>query len=56
MQRGYCRDCGSPLTYQGENWSGETHILIGTFDEPAAFTPKGDVFIEDALPFSKPAG
>lgn len=54
VQRGFCRECGSPLSYQGEKWPGETHLLIGAFDQPEAFTPKGDVFTEDALPFSKP--
>lgn len=47
--RGFCSACGTPLTYQGENWAGETHIVIGAFDTPDAFTPAGDVFEADAL-------
>jgi hypothetical protein len=54
VERGYCRDCGSPLTYQGAKWPGETHILIGAFDAPDAFTPTRDVFTDDALPFARP--
>ncbi|MEE2527208.1 GFA family protein [Hyphobacterium sp. HN65] len=56
VQRGFCKTCGTPLTYQGEKWPDETHILIGVFDQPETYTPKGDVFTEDALPFSKPKG
>ncbi len=47
--RGFCAACGAPLTYAGEAWPGEIHILIGAFDNPNAFTPDKDVFTEDAL-------
>jgi len=49
VRRGFCAACGTPLTYAGEKWSGETHFLIGVFDEPTAFTPGNNVFTEDAL-------
>lgn len=49
VKRGFCAECGTPLTYSGEKWSGETHFLIGVFDDPAAFTPRNEVFTEDAL-------
>ena len=49
VKRGFCATCGTPLTYSGEKWTGETHFLIGIFDDPSAFTPSGAVFIEDAL-------
>lgn len=53
--RQFCRACGSPLTYQGARWPGETHILIGAFDQPEAFTPSGDVFVDSALDWARPA-
>jgi hypothetical protein len=49
VKRGFCAQCGTPLTYAGEKWPGETHFLIGVFDDPAAFTPNAEVFTEDAL-------
>lgn len=49
VKRGFCSTCGTPLTYSGEKWAGETHFLIGAFDDPSAFTPRGAVFTEDAL-------
>ena len=52
VQRGFCAACGTPLTYAGEKWAGETHFMIGVFDDPAAFTPRSEVFTEDALPWA----
>ncbi|MCW8126086.1 GFA family protein [Microbulbifer halophilus] len=49
VRRGFCRDCGTPLSYQGGQWAGETYFLIGVFEEPREFEPRGDVFIEEAL-------
>ena len=49
VQRGFCNACGAPLTYAGDQWPGETHILIGAFDDPSGFVPRKDVFTEDAL-------
>lgn len=49
VKRGFCSACGTPLTYAGETWAGETHFLIGVLDDPTAFTPRGEVFTEDAL-------
>ena len=54
VKRGYCAKCGTPLSYAGAKWPGETHILIGVFDDPATFTPKGAVFTDEALPWAKP--
>jgi len=49
VKRGSCRNCGTPLSYQGEQWAGETHFLIGVFDDPRVFVPGGDAFKEEAL-------
>lgn len=55
VKRGFCGICGTPLSYQGSKWPGETHILVGTFDKPDAFTPSCDVFVDDALSWARPA-
>jgi hypothetical protein len=49
VKRGFCRSCGTPLSYESDKWPGERHFLIGVFDEPAAFTPTGDYLKEEAL-------
>lgn len=55
VKRGFCATCGTPLSYQGERWAGETHLTIGSLDDPAALTPKGDAFAASALPWVRPA-
>lgn len=52
VKRGFCSSCGTPLTYAGEQWPGETHLMIGTFDHPNVFSPRSEVFTEDALPWA----
>lgn len=49
VERGFCSDCGTPLTYAGEKWSGELHFLAGVFDDPSELAPRREVFTEDAL-------
>ena len=49
VSRGFCAACGTPLTFAAEKWAGETHLLIGVFDDPSAFVPRSEVFTEDAL-------
>ena len=49
VKRGYCAQCGSPLSYQGEQWARETHIVIGAFDDADGYEPDGEVFADQAL-------
>jgi|SRR5690606_23383485 len=51
VSRGYCAQCGTPLSYSGRQWSAETHLLVGTFDEPDALVPTADSSIGDKLPW-----
>jgi hypothetical protein len=51
VSRGFCKHCGSPLSYQGEKWGGETHIVIGAFENPDGLIPDGEVFADEALPW-----
>ncbi len=52
VKRGFCAACGTPLSYQGEKWAGETHLLIGVFDKPENYKPIGEAFSDEALPFA----
>lgn len=53
VQRGYCRACGTPLSYSGKKWPGETHLLIGAFDTPGNLVPAGDAFEAEKLPWTQ---
>lgn len=51
VKRGYCADCGTPLSYSGKQWSAETHLLVGTFDTAERFIPASDTFAAEKLPW-----
>ncbi len=53
VRRGYCKSCGTPLSYESEKWPGERHFLIGVFDDPRAFTPAGDYLPEEGLAWAR---
>jgi hypothetical protein len=55
VERLFCPQCGTALAYRGAKWAGETHLLLGAFDAPDAFTPTRDVFVDEALAWLKPA-
>lgn len=56
VKRGYCAACGTPLSYSGRQWAAETHLLIGTFDDPGGLEPGEDTFAGERLPWVKPRG
>lgn len=56
VKRGYCAACGTPLSYSGKQWAAETHLLIGTFDDPGNLVPSGDSFKAEKLPWVKTRG
>jgi hypothetical protein len=49
VQRGFCAECGSTLTYEGERWPTEIHLHVGLFDRPEDFAPQGEGFPEERL-------
>ena len=51
VERSFCGDCGSSLTYSSTRWPGEVHILVATFDDPSPHIPKAQVYVKDALPW-----
>ncbi|MBV9840029.1 MAG: GFA family protein [Sphingomonadaceae bacterium] len=43
--RGFCRECGTPLTYEGEG-SDHLDLTVGSFDDTARFRPVENVGVE----------
>lgn len=37
--RGYCRGCGTPLTFEYDEGSEKLDLTVGSFDDPAQFRP-----------------
>jgi hypothetical protein len=48
VRRGFCADCGTPLTYEYE---GCIELAIGAFDDPSRAAPAIQVNPADKLPF-----
>ncbi|MDP9589700.1 UNVERIFIED_ORG: hypothetical protein J2W19_002251 [Shinella zoogloeoides] len=46
--RGFCADCGTPLTYEAPDG---VALTIAAFDDPAAITPRIQWGIEAKLPY-----
>lgn len=38
-RRGYCRDCGTPLTFRYVEDSDKIDLTVGSFDQPGRFRP-----------------
>ena len=48
VERGFCAECGTPLTYE---YGGPTEIAVCTFDDPSVAPPTIQVNPESKLPF-----
>ncbi|MDP2621600.1 MAG: GFA family protein [Hyphomicrobiales bacterium] len=48
VKRGFCADCGTPLTYEAPDG---VALAIGAFDDPAALAPVMQYGIEGRLPY-----
>lgn len=49
VQRGFCSECGTPLTYEPDGFDPE--IAIATLDAPASVAPVIQVGLESRLPW-----
>ena len=49
--RSSCPNCGTPISYESKQFPGELHLMIGTLEDPAAFTPQGEVMCREKLPW-----
>ena len=48
VNRGFCADCGTPLTFEG---AGFFDIAIGAFDDPSGIKPTLQIGLEGKLPW-----
>ena len=51
VQRGFCADCGTPMTYEADRCPDEVHLYISTLDNPGDFKPQLHVFIAERIPW-----
>ena len=51
VQRGFCNQCGSSLTYVADGWPGIVSVLSATLDEPSIAIPTAHNYLADKLPW-----
>ncbi len=49
VSRGFCRNCGSSLTYAHEQRPGEIDLTLATLDDPEALRPACHIWVCDKL-------
>ena len=49
VKRGFCGDCGTPLTFESERYPNEVHITVGSLDDPDDLPPQAHVFTEEQI-------
>lgn len=49
VRRGFCADCGTPLTYESDRCDAEVHFYISVMDLPDKFIPDRHVFYGERL-------
>ena len=51
VYRGFCENCGTPLSYESDRSPGEIHFYISVIDTPQAFIPNRHVFYDEHIPW-----
>jgi hypothetical protein len=53
VDRGFCGQCGSSLTYANELRAHEIDVTLASLDDPASVAPIAHIWIDDKLPWVK---
>jgi len=51
VQRGFCADCGTPMTYEADRCPDEVHLYVSTLNNPGEFRPRVHVFFAERIPW-----
>ena len=51
VKRGFCQNCGSPLTYESERVPEEVHLYAASLLDPRQVSPSRHVFAAEQLPW-----
>ena len=54
VERGFCGDCGTPLTFVTARAPDEIDVATATLDDPAAVPPKDHLWVASGLPWMAP--
>ena len=51
VERGFCSDCGSTLTYRHDRRGTEIDFTLATLDDASAMAPTSHIWVKDKLPW-----
>jgi len=51
VRRGFCGDCGSPLTYESERVPDEVHLYAASLVDARQVLPSRHVYVAEQLPW-----
>jgi hypothetical protein len=50
VQRGFCEQCGSSLTFGGDDWD-DIAVTVATLDDPTIAMPRSNVYLSHKQPW-----
>jgi len=51
VERTFCTNCGSSLTYRHTLRAGDVDFTLVSLDDPAALAPQSHIWVQDKLPW-----
>ncbi len=51
VRRGFCADCGTPLSYETDRLADEIHLYLSTLNKPEKFPAQFHVFYAERVPW-----
>ena len=51
VERSFCADCGTPLSFRSQKMSGMMHLYVAALDAPEDFAPTLHAAYEEKLPW-----
>lgn len=51
VRRGFCGDCGTPMTYESDRCPEEVHLYVSTIESPEQYRPQVHVFFAERIPW-----
>ena len=51
VERSFCENCGSPMSFQTEVFKDEIHLYAATLDDVSAYKPTAHIFWSERLPW-----
>ncbi len=49
VERQFCGQCGTPLTFVADVFPGELHLMVGVFDDPEDLVPQVHVWTSEKV-------